>query len=181
MGKISIINGEKNQITYQKKRWKEWCILNTKDDNGTLKIMVENTSFTGSNGCELIWNLTVSPQVELTLAQDAGTISGKGTLKNLKVDLAAGNLEWVDSNNPLAIQVSAGNVNFKNARFPESGKSLINVATGNVSLTSPPDEKITSVITTAVGPGKNEFEDKKDGHLIEINVALGKASHIKLK
>lgn len=180
MGKITVKNSNKNELSFQKKRWREWCILHTKDDKGILKVMVENTSFTGNDGCELVWELSISKNTELTLSQDAGTIKGDGSLKDLKINLAAGNLVWENSFQPLTVQVSAGNVEFKNAQFPKSGKSKINVATGNVALTSPSESPITSLITTAVGPGENQFSEKKDGHTLEVNVALGKASHTKL-
>ena len=176
-GKIDVLNGNQAMAKVEKKEWREWCILHHKEENGTLKLMVENTSITGQGGCVIHWTLTIPETGNLNLNQAAGSIKGEGKLSSLKIQLAAGNLTWKNGNMPLGIQVAAGNVDMKNMTFPGTGESLIQVGTGNLSLTSPKGQKVTTTIDNAIGKENNSFAQKVKGHLLKLKVAVGKVSH----
>jgi hypothetical protein len=139
--------------------------------------MVENTSFTGSTGCEMKWSLTLKENTKLHLFQDAGSIEGKGKLSSLNLELAAGNVTWKEGAHPVNIQLSAGNLELINTTFPETGKSQISIATGNASLSSPKGSKISTVMSIAAGNSENSFKATEKGHLLEINIALGNGTH----
>jgi hypothetical protein len=176
-GKIFVANGPAVLAKYEKIEWREWCLLHHKEEKGTLKLMVENTSITGQGGCVIHWTLTVPETGNLNLNQAAGSIKGEGKLSSLKIQLAAGNLTWKNGNMPLGIQVAAGNVDMKNMTFPEKGESIIQVGTGNLSLTSPKGQKVTTTIDNAIGKENNSFAQKGMAHKLKLKVAVGKVNH----
>lgn len=176
-GKITIINGAQVAAKLEKKKWREWCLLNHKEESGTLKLQVENTSITGQDGCEIHWELTIPTEGNLKLNQAAGAILGKGKLSSLKVQLAAGNLQWQGGNMPFELQVAAGNVDLKKMTFPESGTSIVQVGTGQIKITSPKAQKVTTSISNAIGKETNDFSAETSAHKLKLKIAVGKVSH----
>ncbi len=176
-GEIEVRNGPTAQAQYVKEEWREWCILAHKEESGTIKINVENTSFTGDGGCKLKWILTLPPEGVLTLKMAAGTIKGEGKLSGLKVQLAAGNLSWKDGFGPVVLQVAAGSVQLDNMSFPKEGSSSIEVGTGQVKITSPKETLVTTTTDKALGQVINDFQENREGHQLKIKVAVGQVSH----
>lgn len=176
-GKITTVVGDRVTAKFEKKKWREWCILSHIEKNGTLLLKVENTSITGQGGCEVFWTLTLPEQGHLKINQAAGMVTGVGALASLRVQLAAGNLEWKKGNMPLSLQVAAGAVNLKNMSFPAQGESVIEVGTGQISITSPKETPVTTTTTNAIGKEDNDFQAKQKGHLLKLKVAVGKVGH----
>ncbi len=169
---------KENVLSYEKVKWEQWCQIHDREERGVRIIEVENTSFTGDNGCHLIWNLKVSPSTELVLNQKSGKILGKGPLFNLKIHLAAGKLEWSQSNMPIQIDVAAGKVVLKEALWPKKQSSSISVASGSIYIESPKDSPVITKVSNAVGSEENDFDKSgQDFHELKINVAVGKAQH----
>jgi len=174
---VNITSGEQS-LRYKKLEWREWCSLSHKVENQTTYVLIENTSFTGSSGCELEWTLNLNSSTSLVIEQAAGTISGSGALKSLQVSLAAGELTWVESNMPIQVEVAAGRVKWSAAGWPSEGKSSIKVATGDIEVKSPKNALVGTTITKALGVATNDFKSSGKGHELSIEVAMGKASHI---
>ncbi|MCR9204850.1 MAG: hypothetical protein NXH75_09745 [Halobacteriovoraceae bacterium] len=181
-GSITILNSESDVNTYsfEKREWKEWCLLHHKEEGEKIGIKVENTSFTGNGGCLVDWTITLNKDSSLTLEQAAGMIKGTGTVSNLTINLAAGDLKWEDGNMPFTLQVAAGKVTLKNMNFPTLGESSISVGTGSVSVSSPEKAPVSTEIQKAIGSESNDFSENKNGHKLSIQVAVGKANHSKL-
>lgn len=181
-GSVTILNTDSDVSTYsfEKREWKEWCQLHHKEEGEKIGIKVENTSFTGNGGCVVDWTVSLNKDSSLTLEQAAGTIKGTGTVANLSINLAAGNLQWEDGNMPFNIQVAAGKVSLKNMDFPSKGESSISVGTGNVAITSPEKAPVSTEIQKAIGSESNDFSENKNGHKLSIQVAVGKANHSKI-
>lgn len=177
LGEVEVLNGEKAKAQYFKEEWREWCVLSHKEENGAIKINVENTSFTGDGGCKLKWVLTLPIDGVLTLKMAAGTIKGEGKLSALKVQLAAGNLSWKDGKAPFQLQVAAGSINLENMNFPKEGESSIEVGTGQIKITSPKDSPVTTITEKALGQATNDFKEEVDGHKLKVKVAVGQVSH----
>lgn len=176
-GEIKVKNGAKAQAQFIKKEWREWCVLSHKEESGTIKINVENTSFTGDGGCKLDWVLTLPLEGVLTIKMAAGSIEGEGKLAALKVQLAAGNLSWKDGSAPFQLQVAAGSINLENMSFPKEGESSIEVGTGQIKITSPKGSPVTTVTEKALGQATNDFQEEVEGHKLKVKVAVGQVSH----
>ncbi|MCF8059463.1 MAG: hypothetical protein K9K67_09215 [Bacteriovoracaceae bacterium] len=176
-GKVNVTVGEKVSLEYEKKDWREWCLLHHKEEGDKIIIETENTSFTGENGCELNWNLQLTKDSILKLTQKAGKIEGLGAIESLDVTMAAGSLDWTNGNMPLIVKISAGSINLQDMLWSNEGKSSITLSTGNVEITSPKEAQVTTKVLTNVGMSKNDFNVEGKKHLLEINVAVGKVSH----
>lgn len=178
----STMGSKENVLSYEKKNWKEWCVLHDKEEKGIHTVEVENTSFTGEDGCELLWKLNLTPNTELELKQRAGKIEGRGSLFDLKIQQAAGKLSWIDSDMPIQVEMAAGKVEWQAQSWPKKQSSSIEVAAGSVLVKSPKNATVVTKISNAIGKEKNEFEkSQKDFHKLEIEVATGKAQHISIK
>lgn len=176
---IKTTSSHESSFSYQKKEWKEWCLLKHKEEGGKVGIQVENTSFTGKGGCVLEWEVSLSQETSLVLDQAAGSIAGVGALKLLTINLAAGDLKWKDGNMPFTMNVAAGKVTLENMNFPTEGVSLVYVGTGSVDISSPESTLVTTEIKSAIGSESNDFSTNKNGHKLTIQVAVGKANHFK--
>jgi hypothetical protein len=159
------------------KDWREWCELGNKDEAGELVIEVRNTSFTGDSGCEVHWTLSLSKDVNLSINQAAGNVSGSGKIEKLSLELAAGQLTWSEMNMFLSVKLAAGNVDLTATGWPNKGSSKISVATGNISIKSPKGSSVSTEISKAMGVSSNDFPVGKKDHSLKIELALGKANH----
>ncbi len=169
---------KESQISYEKRKWREWCVLHDREDKGERILEVENTSFTGADGCELIWHVKVNKSAELELKQKAGKIFGKGPMFDLSIELAAGKINWTGSNMPVKIQLASGTIEWKADGWPKKQKSTISVASGSIYIESPKGSPVTTHISNAVGSSDNAFSAQhKDYHQLLIEMAAGKVVH----
>jgi len=178
---IDTTTGSKEgQLTYEKKQWRDWCVLLDREERGMRTIEVENSSFTGSNGCELAWHLKLTKDTELKIKQRTGTITGKGKVFDLNINLTRGKIFWENSNMPIQIHLEKGAIRWEASAWPQNQKSTISVASGSVIIESPKNATVTTHISHSIGTAndKNDFSTQHSGyHQLLIEMAAGEVIH----
>lgn len=178
---IDTTTGAKeNQLSYEKKQWRQWCVLHDREEKGERIIEVQNSSFTGSDGCKLIWHLSLTKDSELKIKQKTGTITGKGKIFSLDINLDVGKIFWKKSDMPIHIKVEKGAVLWEADAWPMNQKSTISVASGSVVVESPKNASVTTHISNLEGShnDKNDFSAQDTRyHQLLIEMAAGKVLH----